>query len=390
MKDNENDGFSRREIILAIGGLGAVGAISSTIYTLLPSNNEQVEHGSTILGGKYQIDDSTSIFGYTDHSILQANFLYRINILTDKIEESHSLTGAHSTEPHPRFKNIVCCVMKRSNRISLFDWNSKQEIQSYILPHQQYFNGHAAFSQDGTKILVSGLSLVENILRPKGFIYIFDFPSLKLVDQIVMGGFKAHEIRAIGNNQFVCGLLGENKGHINFGILDLDHLSLKVYSKLIDNFTGYLAINHIAISGNMVSGLGNVIESNSLKNGGLFQFDVNSKEINTSVPIGGYDLKSELLSACFDTSTGYTWVTVPGQQMIFVWDMRKNILVSTIKTSGRPFSLVQASAIDAIVVGTSDGMRVYDRQTLKNRVQKEEKWSALKLNSMSAAHTRII
>lgn len=388
---NENDvRLSRREIILAIGGLSAIAAAGYSGRQILKNSALSSQQGSIIYGGKYPSEDRSMPFGYKDYSEYKENSLYRLDVLSNKIDESYSLTGAHSTEPHPKLQHIVCCVMKRSNRISLFDWDYKKEIASYVLPKDEYFNGHAAFSMGGSKILVSGLSYVEDKVRPKGLIYIFDFPSLTLENQIFMGEFKAHEMKSIGKDQFVCGLLGGDPGRINFGILDLHKLKLFVYFKETQKFKSHLAINHLALNGNIASGLGNIIENNVIKKGGLFRFDIASKEISIDFDIGSYNINTEMLSTWTDRETGYVWMTVPLQGLVLVWDMRKNDMVSIIKCATMPLSVVEASSIDSIIIGTSGGMKAYDRKTLENRNKLDEKWSALKLNSVSAAHTRII
>ena len=384
---------SRRNLILALSGLGfaAFAAQQCGLIGSLPSFSSS--SGSILLGGRYRLDNIVPT-AYQSYEQYKDNFLFKFDLVNNRLEQVRSLTPAHCTQPNPLNSLVVACATRRSNRVSLFDWTSQQEISAFVTGPSQYVYGHSAFTADGKKLLVPAVDIGTNPLKsktkPQGILYILDVPSLKLSDQISLGSYKAHDIVAIGSDRYVCGLLGENPGIASFGIVDYAAKSFQSYSKKVEGLSKILAINHLKKENDVIYGIGNIFEDTRLKAGGMLKFEIENQRISLSFPIGLNRAFSEVLSIEFDNETGYAWITVPDQNIVIVWNVKKDQLVSILDVFSVPSSVILAASIDAIVIGTSRGIKAFDRKSLKNLNRLDEKWGQLDLNKFAAAHTRII
>lgn len=374
---------SRRDILLALGGLG-LGAFFNDVDVLAFASSTSGT-GQKLLGGRFRIEGSFDPRGYHLSERFQARIAYRYDAGSNEVREIETKAAAHVIETHPFDMALSAVSSRRMDTLSIVDWNARREIATHKFDRNRFFYGHCSFSQNGNKLLATAVHLDDQI----GRIYVFDFPSLKVLDVIVLNTGAPHDISAVGNDRFILGVGCTEKLPAQFVVFNLKTRQLSFHPTLFGPGSN-MELIHLKMSGHHVHGALNLKSKGKLDIGGLAQFDLRDSGVSIPMPPGASPAKSEILSVEFDDETGFAWLTVPWQSLVVIWDVRNKRPIHSITTPAAVNSVSLLPAFDAMVVGGVFGFSVFDRKTFKPLPRLEAKLPSKIVRGYQVAHSRIV
>lgn len=296
-------------------------------------------------------------------------------------------TEGHVSETHPFDSNLSIVYSRFSGTISIIDWRLQKEIALFEYPKGVHAYGHGAFSDDGKFIYVSS---TDGYIRDEGgALYVLDSLTLKVVDTIRMPFGPPHDIISIGNNEFLFGTDGEDKQGA-FTIFNSKTKKFFYFPISTENSKQNKILIHMERVGRKVLSNYQVKVASAddiLRQGGIVSFDLDTKKIETVIPIGSFDVSSEMLSLKYDPVSSYFWYTVPAQNIVIVWDLKKQNLVTVIPMPARVSSVSFLPGIEAVLVGTKDSFYIYDSTKLTRNSKLESQLSFQKLAARGLYHT---
>ena len=278
-------------------------------------------------------------------------------------------------------------IPRRADALSLVDWKQSKEIVVHHL-EDGFLYGHAAFTQDGQSILAPGVSKEDY----QGRIFQFEVPSLKLQKTYLVGPWSPHDIIAIGAELFAFGLYNSDvPNRPKFGLLDTSTGRTEFLpGPNLSTQTIPINYGHLKRHGDSTyAGFNHLENGLSTGGGGISIFNFNSKTSEILIPLGQFNILNEILSLEFDPEFQNLWFTVPNQNNLYIWSMRKNSLLRTITTPSKIKSISLLTSINAMAVGSADGFIGYDRETAERLDSFDHLWPANFFYGMSSSHSRI-
>ena len=376
--------ITRRHFLYGASTLG----ISALAMSQLLSHflvDKKLKQSSKIMGGRnaampgFRAESNYSIDAFSQKSV------YRIDPLHQVFQIIDTKVPGHVVEPHPLDFELAAVIPRRADALSFVDWKKSKEIVVHRL-EDAFLYGHAAFTEDGQSILATGLNKKDN----QGRIFQFKVPSLKLQNAYSLGPGSPHDIIAIGPELFVFGLYNsEVPNRPQFGLLDTSTGRTELLpGPSLSTETIPISYGHLKRHGDSIYAGFNQLE-NELQRGGISIFNFNSRTSEILIPLGQFNISNEILSLEFDPEFQNLWFTVPNQDNLYVWSMRKNSLLRTIKAPSKVKSISLLTSINAIAVGSADGFIGYDRETAERLDSFDHLWPANFFYGMSSSHSRI-
>ncbi len=402
MDSNQRPTSSRRDFLFEAAKWGAecAGTIGVGSVLLSPpalaASAASTSSETRLLGGKYQPPTTNfDPFGYDRHSTYSNSKIYNINLRDNSIGEFAVRTPTHGIQRHPNNSNLLACSSKRSDLISIVDLKNGKETAFAQAPAGTFFNGHTVFADQGKYLIATCTDITGGRNTGKGFFQIYETPGLKPIDRIELGSLRAHDLVEIRPDVFVAGLFGGTAGSLHFGTFDFHKLKFVAYSAPLPvDREGKLdlSITHVSYDPRTktVFGIANAFEKNRLTIGTICRFNCNSNEVSWDFLPGKHNVGLELLSLVYDEETNYLWATIPHQNAVLVWDVKTKALLTVIESWHFPQSVSLASNIDAIVIGSSAGLKAHHRKNFRHLPKVDHRWSQLSLNSYLAPHSRIL
>lgn len=346
-------------------------------------------------GGKYRAPSNLDPFGYDQSQLFIGKSIFHINLRNNDIREHSLNTPVHAILPHPLEPRWLACSSKRADAIGIFDLKNSKEIGFASTPRGVFFNGHAAFADNGKVLIATCTDNRQGIYKSKGHFQLYRVPDLKPLEQIPMGRLRAHDLIEVRPDQYVAGLFGGSNDTLNFGTFDFQKMIFKSHTKKVQHTLGKamdFSVTHVEFdrSQDRVIGLANIFENGRLTKGTICQFSCEANTIDFDFMPGKHNINLEQLSLAYDKETGYLWLTIPQQNAVLVWDLINKSLLNVIESWHLPQSVSLASNIDAVLIGSADGLKAHHRTSFRNLTQLDKKWTKLNLSSHLAPHSRLI
>ena len=375
---------NRRNVLLSLSKFGLLASIGPGFFSYLQAKETGHRgNGSVLLGGQYELPDDFSGSLFLPNQAFKNKRIFSWNVKKNKFESAEILVPAHCSQPHPTEHSLVGCSSRASDNLCLFDWSSKKKISSYVFQNSNYAYGHLAFNKTGT------LMLATAVKNKKGSIYVFEVPSLKVVDVISMGNFTAHDIVDVEDNKFVLGLTELAVDKANVGLFNLSDRSFKVFSRNFEKKTGMLSVNHLKRHGDKVFAGFNLLDNSPMTNGNMLTFDYKTGAFKSTFIEATQGVGSEIQNIEYDPETNFAWISFPDLACVIVWDLKHDKLAFKIDIETKPHSISLLEQIDAMIIG-SHFFLAFDRKTGKRLTALDSKWSNYDLRNTKVVHTRVI
>ncbi|CAN5677169.1 hypothetical protein BH10BDE1_BH10BDE1_17020 [soil metagenome] len=377
---------SRRQFLTSAATLTVAGAIMpyAEIAKMMRSHSGELD---LIRAGQVVFQPGLNAFDYLSADDVHQKSVFEWNIKNGNIRAFDTSTVVHVVETHPIDANLAVLGTKRTDQISMIDWNLKKEIFRNRLPLGQHFYGHAVFSDDGKYIVTS----VHNRVG-RSQICILEVPSLKIVDSIMVPHGTAHEMVNVGKNQFLFGVGNDQKHSVAFGMFDLATKQIIFYETEFGPSNNVLSITHLKDCGDRYIANVNLWNDLEATRGALVSIDLKTKTVKTEIPLGDADLLSEMLSFEFEPFRDHAWITLPRQNQIKVWNLKTDSLVKTIGLgrSESPTAVTYLSQLDLSIVTTQSQFFAFDAKTFQRREAFEKTVPNSLLCGGVTAHTRLV
>ncbi len=398
-KDMFNGRLNRRELLI-----GAVGATTAAAFAaLLPRDRALFQSSifnssdprSRLRGGYYQ----RPRFNYIP------NALYSADAATEKHAFEWDLkTGAHKlvettlpthvVETHPIETQLSILTTQKTGRASIVDWSLAKQVTAVDLPEGGFFYGHMVFSNDGSKVLGA------IFLKDQGAgVGIFEFPSLRLSGFVPTPMGAAHDIVSLGASEksskelFLFGMARKENGSPSFALFDLDQMKVREIDTGLPARETPPTIPHLKDCGDhIIANLQEARKAGHLKNGELISFDKKTQTARTEIRVGLLDFDTDMLSLEYDPVRDFAWITVPYQNRIEVWDLRRGQSVQhiTFPSDVTPTSVSFLPDQELVIVTSQTRFFAFNASDASQNAKLEENFPHLLLRAGHTAHTRLI
>jgi hypothetical protein len=376
--------ISRRQFLTSAATLSVAGALAPYAKVAKLSQTRDLD-SKIIRAGHFKFEPNQTALEYYSADDFKHKTVFEWNFKTGAVEHFDTSTVVHVVETHPVDSRLTALGTKRTNQISLVDWKSKREVTKSRFGKNQYYYGHAVFTDDGKHIITS--SYVRGAASQ---ICILEVPSLKIVDSVTLPRSIAHEIVNMGNNRFLFGIGAENEHPVAFGIFDFTTKEIQFFDTEFGVGEPEMAITHLKDCGDRY--IANVNLWSNLSDGALVSFDPKTNQVKTEITLGAEGLHSEMLSFEFDPTTHHAWITLPRQNEIKIWNLATDSLVKTLefKRDQSPTAVSYIPQLSLALVTTPSRFLAFDSNTLRRRVEFESKVPNSLLFGGFTAHTRLV
>lgn len=331
--------------------------------------------GRFLHGGIIQKPKSFHRKNYYPSSYFLDREVFRIDVRNLKSVSIATSAAPHVVETHPSESRYSVVGTQRSDTIALIDWKSGEEVTSRKQLDKSFYYGHSVFSKGGDKVLSS----VVQPASARSFIEVLDFPSFKVVDEIVIERGIVHEIAHLADDKFVFGLTPFYSlvRKPEFGILDLAERRVE-YIEI--PFAGMQAVfSHLQIRKNLV--IGEIFEELAPASPRhpaaqsqvtrLLSLDLNTHAVSEirDPGLNGMDqeVNTQALSLAVDETEGTLWVSYPDLAKIQVWNLKDSGLLETLIFSmeSAPRGVALDGETGRMLVSTEKSVMVFDSKSRK-------------------------
>lgn len=392
MFDDRNKILSRKNFIVgsaAIAGLGLINylvSIRNRIRFKPPLSVSEIRSGHFVPPEQYGAGKTKFLptTAFTEKTV------YSWDIQLNKLKEFPTAIPVHLVLTHPQDKSMSVLTGSKADMISVFDWNQGKDAATYTFPEGFASVGHASFTDDAKQVLVT-VRRTTPVFEDVGYIYKFEFPSLKLVETVPLERGHSHEILPLGNERYLMGC-GAPYRAAAFIVFDNKKNKFEYFPVDVSSLPLPGEVMHIEKCGTIYVANAQCFskEENMYTAGCLVSFDPSTNETKTIMPANIVKVRGELLSLTYDQSTNYLWVTNPSGSQVIVWNLTSQSLVNVIPVQNSPSSAIALSESEAVIIGTSDRFLAYDSKTLENISDFESDWPHEIIRLRWSAHMRAV
>lgn len=324
---------------------------------------------------------STSSKQYLNKSV------FDFDLRTGTVRTVDTDVAGHVVEANPTDINISAVSSRRSDALALIDWKKERQIAFHQFEGSQRCYGHSAFSENGRELLVPAYSSEDPYL---GMLYRFEVPTLKLIEKINLKRGSAHELLSIGDGKYLFGALSDDTNPAAFGIYNDQTKETAYYPSEFIKAGARYQIGHLKRFGNkVIGGLNRVTKAGKLE-GALVAIDLANSSVKTEIPLGQFNLLTELLSLEFDPVSEFIWVTVPFSKAVVIWNWKSHQVVKVLAFPKDPTFVSAIPDREIVIIGTENQLFAYDSKSGSRMEGVDSKWPNKFLKGRYCAHSRLI
>lgn len=364
--------------------MGAVGLLGRCASVPMLASSPS---GQSLRGGYYRLPLNYSRNRPYKAANLDTKRVFDWNLSTRRVRSFDVSVATHVVETHPGDTNLSILATKNIDRISLLNWSTGEEVSHFQFASGEYFYGHGAYSDSG-KLFIAPAHRGNGSSR----LCIFEFPSLKLVDEIQVSRGISHDIVARGKDQFLFTVSAGVGKTAAFGFLDLPGRSVVFQEADVEKIGRDLIVGHLKDCGDRYIANVQIAKNGDLANGSLVSIDKSTQSVRSEISVVNTTIKAEMLSLEYDPVTSYVWISVPNQDQIEVWDMKAGRQVQRLTFPKRTFPTGISSfpGLELVIVTTPTKFLAFNSRTLQRLEKVEEQAPHQVLDKGLLAHSRIV
>ncbi|CAN5676896.1 hypothetical protein BH10BDE1_BH10BDE1_17010 [soil metagenome] len=377
--------IDRRKFMAAAASLSVAGAFYYFRESAFVSPAISTKRKTRLRAGHYHAAQGMDVSGLYLASAYKSRAVFEWNFETGETHKVETQTVVHVVETSPIDDSLSVLATKRTDRMSMFDWNERKEISTRQLSLGEFYYGHAAFTPDGSLVLApkvdsSGAAWIEAL----------EVPTLRLVESYPVPRGSAHEICSVGGSKFVFSVGQSSNQPPAFVFFDLAGTKFEYVDVPIESEGKSLTMTHLKDCGDRYVGNINVETSSTLLDGAVVSIRKSDHFVKTEIPLSSNGLTTELLSFEYDPVRRFVWVTIPHQSLIVVWNLATDSVAKKIRTPSGAFSVSLLPTLDVVVVASRTGFFAFDPATLERREAFEKKVPNELLNGGKSSHSRLV